>query len=133
MDVTQAARRAAAYLPGGLHLRARGRDALVRLICDPRTLLATYNDAASAHPRNDGQALALWSPELLKALSDGGSKCPLVKSVREPDAGNLHVRFDERRRETEPRPRLRHRRLAKAAGNSNSLGLKPPRPPPTLP
>jgi hypothetical protein len=32
-----------------------------------------------------------------------------VKSVREPDAGNLQVRFDERRWETELRPRLRHR------------------------
>jgi hypothetical protein len=56
-----------------------------------------------------------------------------MKPVREPDAGNLHVRFDERRRETEPRLRLRHRRLAKAAGNSDSLGLKSPRPPSTLP
>src|SRR5687768_16773255 len=35
--------------------------------------------------------------------------CPLVKPVREPDAGDPHVRFDERRRETEPGLRLRHR------------------------
>jgi hypothetical protein len=56
-----------------------------------------------------------------------------VKPVREPDAGNLQVRFDERQWETEPQSRLRHRRLAKAAGNSDSLGLKSPRPPSTLP
>jgi hypothetical protein len=56
-----------------------------------------------------------------------------VKPVREPDAGDLHVRFDERRRETEPRSRLRHRHKAKAVGNSYSLDLQPPRPPSTLP
>jgi hypothetical protein len=37
-------------------------------------------------------------------------RMPFVKPVREPDAGNPHVRFDERRRETERWPRLRHRR-----------------------
>src|SRR5215218_754629 len=35
--------------------------------------------------------------------------CPLVKPVREPDAGDPQVRFDERRWETELRPSLRHR------------------------
>jgi hypothetical protein len=55
--------------------------------------------------------------------------CPLVKPVREPDAANPQVRFDERWRETEPRPRLRHRHQGKAAGNSYSLDLQPPRPP----
>jgi hypothetical protein len=35
--------------------------------------------------------------------------CPAVKPVREPDAGDPQVRFDERRWETELRPRLRHR------------------------
>lgn len=34
---------------------------------------------------------------------------PSVKPVREPDAGNPQVRFEERRRETERWPRLRHR------------------------
>jgi hypothetical protein len=47
-----------------------------------------------------------------------------VKPVREPDAGDPHVRFDERRWETELRPRLRHRHQAKAAGNSDSLDLQ---------
>jgi hypothetical protein len=32
-----------------------------------------------------------------------------MKPVREPDVGDPQVRFDERRRETELRPRLRHR------------------------
>ncbi len=41
--------------------------------------------------------------------------------VREPDAGDPHVRFDERRLETEPRRGVRHRHLAKAAGNSYPL------------
>ena len=41
--------------------------------------------------------------------------------VRKPDAGNPHVRFDERRLETEPRRGVRHRHLAKAAGNSYPL------------
>ena len=35
--------------------------------------------------------------------------CLFVKPVREPEAGDPHVRFDERRRETEPGSRLRHR------------------------
>jgi hypothetical protein len=36
--------------------------------------------------------------------------CPHAKPVGELDAGNLHVRFDERGRETESRHGLRHRR-----------------------
>ena len=42
--------------------------------------------------------------------------CLGVKPVGEPDAGNPHVRFDERRRETAAWCGLRHRRSAKAAG-----------------
>jgi hypothetical protein len=68
-----------------------------------------------------------------EALARESRACSLVKPVREPDAGDPHVRFDERRWETEPWPRLRHRHSAKAAGNSYSLDLQPPRPPPTLP
>ena len=44
------------------------------------------------------------------------SVCLTVKPVGEPDAGNPHVRFDERRRETASWCGLRHRRSAKAAG-----------------
>ena len=58
---------------------------------------------------------------------------PAVKPVGEPDAGNRHVRFDERGEETEPRCGLRHRHLAKAAGNSYSPRLLLPRLSSTLP
>jgi hypothetical protein len=44
-----------------------------------------------------------------------------VKPVGKPDAGNRHVRFDERGEETEPWQGLRHRHLAKAVGTSYSL------------
>jgi hypothetical protein len=40
----------------------------------------------------------------------------VVKPVGKPDAGDPHVRFDEREEETEPWRGLRHRHLAKAAG-----------------
>jgi hypothetical protein len=49
--------------------RARGRSALVGLVCDPRSLLAAYNEIASAHARNDGEGLATWSPDFLAALA----------------------------------------------------------------
>jgi hypothetical protein len=48
--------------------RARGREALVQTVCDPRSLLAAYNEVAAAHPRGDGEALATWSPDFLSAL-----------------------------------------------------------------
>jgi hypothetical protein len=38
-----------------------------------------------------------------------------------PDAVAPHVRFDERRLETEPRSEMRHRHLAKAAGQQQLL------------
>ena len=49
--------------------RARGRDALVKLLCDPRQLLAAYNELAAAHPRSDGEGLATWSPDFLAGLT----------------------------------------------------------------
>ncbi|HEV2845394.1 MAG TPA: DUF5700 domain-containing putative Zn-dependent protease, partial [Thermoanaerobaculia bacterium] len=48
--------------------QARGREALVKALCDPRTLLAAYNEAAASHPRSDGGGLARWSPDFLTAL-----------------------------------------------------------------
>jgi len=50
-------------------VRARGRDALVKLLCDPRQLLAAYNELAAAHPRSDGEGLATWSPDFLAGLT----------------------------------------------------------------
>jgi hypothetical protein len=49
--------------------RARGRDGLVKTVCDPRALLAAYNEVAAAHPRKAGEGLALWSPDFLAALA----------------------------------------------------------------
>jgi len=74
----------------------------------------------------------------VKAKEDGAlpwpsSVCLDVKPVGEPDAGEPHVRFDERGRETESRCGLRHRQMAKAAGNSYSPRLRPPRSSSTLP
>src|SRR5947209_18611736 len=57
-------------------------------------------------PRRTGRAGPSPPPE---APSMKSRACLLVKCLREPDAVEPHVRFDERRRETEPRPRLRHR------------------------
>ena len=56
-----------------------------------------------------------------------------VNSIGEPDAANLHVRFDERGAETERWYGLRHRRVAKAAGYTTAPFLMPPRRPSTLP
>jgi hypothetical protein len=57
LDATAAARRAGA------------RDVLVKLLCDPRQLLTAYNELAAAHPRNDGEGLAAWSPDFLAGLT----------------------------------------------------------------
>ena len=57
----------------------------------------------------------------------------LVNSIGEPDAANLHVRFDERGAETEQWYGMRHRRWAKAAGHTKAPDLMPPRRPSTLP
>jgi len=53
---------------------------------------------------------------------------------REPDAGDPQVRFDERRWETELRPRLRHRASRrKPPATATPLDLQTPRPASTLP
>ena len=71
----------------------------------------------------------------LERLPPVKSACrePDVKPVGERSAGNPHAAFDEREEETEPWRGLRHRHLAKAAGNSNSPHLPPPRLISTLP
>ena len=58
----------------------------------------------------------------------------MVNPVGEPDAGNPHVRFDERGRETEPRCGLRHPRRGESRGTTATPhNLLPPRPSSTLP
>jgi hypothetical protein len=70
----------------------------------------------------------------LVRLSRLGHDVSWVKArrlVREPDAGDLHVRFDERDVETERREPVRHRQTKGAA--TDMLGLPPPRHTSTLP
>jgi hypothetical protein len=45
-----------------------GRAKLIDSLCDPVALLMAYNEAAAARSSQAGEALALWSPELLKRL-----------------------------------------------------------------
>ena len=58
--------------------------------------------------------------------------CPTMKPVGKPDAGNPHVRFDERRLETELWRELRHRHGRKPPANSTPRSLRPPRQSSTL-
>lgn len=46
-----------------------GRAKLIECICDHRKLLSTYNRAATEFNRTAREPLALWSPELLDAIS----------------------------------------------------------------
>src|SRR6266481_5789068 len=60
------------------------------------------------------------------------AECRRGKAPGEPYDGKRHVRFDEGTLETERWARLRHRHMAKAAGQQSSLALRPPRQRPTL-
>ena len=60
------------------------------------------------------------------------AECRRGKAPGEPYDGKRHVRFDEGTLETEQWARLRHRHVAKAAGQQSSLALTPPRQRPTL-
>lgn len=53
--------------------KALGRDRLIESACDPRKLLAAYNEAA--RKVGDGK-LPLWSDDLLHALGTGGTMEP---------------------------------------------------------
>ena len=46
-----------------------GRARLIECMADVRELLPTYNQAAAEKSRKDGENFALWSPELVAALS----------------------------------------------------------------
>ncbi len=78
------------------------------------------------------QAKAKGSPDCRRCGAVTRVRTP-DNLVREPDAGNPHVRFDERDVETELWVGLRHRPEAKATGNSYSPILPPPRHVSTLP
>lgn len=67
-DVPQGAFYTVGWKMAAMVEKARGRDGLVKVLCDPRALLAAYDEVAAAHPRGDGEGLALWSPELLAGL-----------------------------------------------------------------
>ncbi|MBW8879500.1 MAG: hypothetical protein JF614_31590 [Acidobacteria bacterium] len=67
-DVPQGAFYTVGWKMAAMIERAQGRDALLKTVCDPRTLLFAYNEVAAAHPRGDGAVLATWSPDLLAAL-----------------------------------------------------------------
>jgi hypothetical protein len=51
--------------------KAYGRAKLIQCICDQRRLLTTYNRAARKHNRHSVEQLALWSGDLLKAITPG--------------------------------------------------------------
>jgi hypothetical protein len=60
------------------------------------TSCASTERTASATPRCMGRWGARYPPD---APAQKARACPFVKPVREPDARDPHVRFDERRRE----------------------------------
>ncbi len=74
-----------------------------------------------------------WSSTTPAAAHRRATDSQHMNPVGESDAGKPHVRFDERRPETEPWSRIRHPQTAKAAGNSYFLLLQPPRRSSTLP
>ena len=45
-----------------------GRAKLIDCICDPHSLLPTYNEAATGHNRATGDSLAVWAPVLLERI-----------------------------------------------------------------
>ncbi len=51
-----------------------GRAQLIECMLDPRQVLAWYNRAAAEQNAAGGERLALWSPELLRALGVGASR-----------------------------------------------------------
>jgi hypothetical protein len=74
--------------------------------CVGGTSFTSVEPAASGTPRSTGRWE--WSTSTRRACHEG--PCMLSReAVREPDAGDPQVRFDERRRERELRPSLRHR------------------------
>src|SRR6266498_3074653 len=78
-------------------------------------------------PSGNRRASMFWRGALCTS-----AECRRGKALGEPYDGKRHVRFDEGTLETEQWARLRHRHVAKAAGQQSSLALRPPRQRPTL-
>jgi hypothetical protein len=89
-DVPQGAFYTVGWKMAAMIERVRGRDDLVKTICDPRSLLAAYNEVAAAHPRGDGEALALWSADFLAALHDESAK---PSSTQQPTTAANVIRW----------------------------------------
>ena len=49
--------------------KAYGRARLIEMLCDPRQLLVAYNDAAAKYNRKAKEPLAVWSKQLIEAIS----------------------------------------------------------------
>jgi hypothetical protein len=69
-------------------------------------------------------------PELCSEVANGVTRFPInpggVCLFREPDAGNLPVRFDEREQETEPSPTgLRRRRESAVSSHRETKATAP--------
>jgi hypothetical protein len=45
-----------------------GRGRLIDCLCDSAALLLSYNEAAARHDTLSGEALALWSSDLLRRI-----------------------------------------------------------------
>jgi hypothetical protein len=65
------------YLMGSMVEKHFGRGVLIECMADPRLLLAKYNEAATQENAMGKGRLALWSPEVLKAVQEPVSKSHL--------------------------------------------------------
>ena len=49
--------------------RVRGREVVVRAVCDLRVLLTAYNEVAAAYPRSEAEPLPLWGEDFLAEIA----------------------------------------------------------------
>jgi len=57
-----------------------GRDAVIHAFCDQRTLLGTYNDAASRRAARTGETLPLWETGLVRVFESRETPADVVKA-----------------------------------------------------
>lgn len=67
-DVPQGAFYTVGWKMAAIVEKARGRAVVIESVCDPRILIAAYQQIALEHSRSNEAGLARWSPELLAAL-----------------------------------------------------------------